>query len=79
VRCDNARQITQFLADIDPLIEVDSQPAELDLLKLARPHNLTVYDASYLELASRRRLPLCTHDKQLVEAAPKTGVRLWQP
>ncbi len=46
---------------------------------MARTHNLTVYDASYLELASRLGLPLCTLDTQLIQAAPKIGVALWQP
>jgi predicted nucleic acid-binding protein len=72
-------QTARFLADIDPLTDVDHQPVESDVLELARIHGLTTYDASYLELASRLRLPLCTLDKQLIEAAPKIAVALWQP
>lgn len=72
-------QTARFLADVDPLTDVDLRPVESDLLELARAHHLTVYDASYLELASRLGLPLCTLDKQLVEAASKIGVTLWQP
>jgi len=34
-----------------------------DTLALARTERLTVYDASYLELAIRRRIPLLTLDK----------------
>src|SRR5262245_60183653 len=33
-----------------------------DVLRLARTHNLTTYDAAYLELALRRGLPLATLD-----------------
>jgi predicted nucleic acid-binding protein len=72
-------QIARFLAEIDPLIEVDPGPVESDLLALSRAHGLTVYDASYLELASRLGLLLCTLDKQLIASAAKMGIPLWQP
>lgn len=36
---------------------------------LARRHGLTLYDAAYLELATRRGLPLATFDGQLARAA----------
>ena len=45
-------------------------------LRLADAYGLTVYDAAYLELAQRRRLPLATLDKALLAAAPKAGVDL---
>lgn len=40
---------------------------------LAREHGLTVYDATYLELAIRKSLPLATLDKKLIEAASRVG------
>jgi predicted nucleic acid-binding protein len=43
---------------------------------LAARHRLTVYDAAYLELAQRRRLPLATLDQQLRMAATSEGVAL---
>ncbi|WP_204569846.1 type II toxin-antitoxin system VapC family toxin [Arsenicitalea aurantiaca] len=43
-------------------------------LDLADRHGLTVYDAAYLELAQRRRLPLATLDRQLRAAAEAAGV-----
>lgn len=42
----------------------------------AERHGLTVYDASYLELAVRRRLPLATFDKALRVAAANENVEL---
>jgi len=72
-------QSARFLADVDPLTDVDLRPVESDLLELARAHNLTVYDASYLELARRLGLRLCTLDTQLIQAAAKVGVTLWKP
>ncbi|MDN5864749.1 MAG: type II toxin-antitoxin system VapC family toxin [Gammaproteobacteria bacterium] len=43
---------------------------------LAREQQLTVYDAAYLELAKRRRLPLATLDEALREAACHAQVEL---
>ncbi len=43
-------------------------------LSLAREHGLTMYDAAYLELASRRSATLATIDKALTRAARKIGV-----
>lgn len=43
-------------------------------LRLADLHGLTVYDAAYLELAQRRRLPLATLDTALARAARAAGV-----
>jgi len=47
-------------------------------LALARAQALTVYDASYLDLAIRRRLPLATQDARLRDAAARVGVDLIQ-
>lgn len=38
-------------------------------VRLAIRHRLTLYDAAYLELAQRRRLPLATLDRDLRAAA----------
>jgi len=46
-------------------------------LDLARKHNLSVYNAAYLELAIRRCLPLATLDDQLKTAAQDVGVTLY--
>ena len=43
-------------------------------MALARKRKLTVYDAAYLELAQRERLPLATLDRGLEKAAsPKAS------
>jgi predicted nucleic acid-binding protein len=44
-------------------------------LALADAHGLTIYDASYLELATRRGLPLATRDQKLRIAAQAEGVQ----
>ncbi|MBM9595089.1 type II toxin-antitoxin system VapC family toxin [Roseitranquillus sediminis] len=45
-------------------------------LRLADRHALTLYDASYLELALRLGLPMATLDKALRSAADTAGVPL---
>jgi predicted nucleic acid-binding protein len=45
---------------------------------LSRAHNLTAYDAAYLELALRRRLPLASLDDPLNAAARAVGVPLYR-
>ena len=42
--------------------------------ELAFAQSLTVYDATYLELALRRRLPLASRDVALNQAARRAGV-----
>jgi predicted nucleic acid-binding protein len=59
------------------LIEADEGPVSTrQVLAVARSFRLTVYDASYLELAQREGLPLATLDKRLRAAAAKAGVEL---
>jgi predicted nucleic acid-binding protein len=60
-------------------IEIDPDTSEYawtTTLKLADMHQITVYDASYLELALRRGLPLGTRDAQLAAAAISAGAIL---
>ena len=45
-----------------------------DTLALARSHQLTAYDAAYLELAMRRGLAIATRDQALLRAAAVVGV-----
>ena len=59
-------------------IEVDhaaSERAFSDLLPLCRTHQLTSYDAAYLDLAMRHKLPLATLDEP-VRRRPKLVVGL---
>jgi predicted nucleic acid-binding protein len=60
-------------------IQVDAESehqAWLDAIDLADRHRLTVYDAAYLELAIRRKIPLATLDRQLRDAADDEGVEV---
>ena len=50
-----------------------------ELLGLALRHDLSAYDATYLDLALRLQLPLATQDAALREAALAAGVGVWMP
>jgi predicted nucleic acid-binding protein len=45
-------------------------------VQLAEAFRLSVYDATYLELAQRRRLPLASLDRALRNAAAALGVEV---
>jgi predicted nucleic acid-binding protein len=66
-----------FLGRLPITIDEDSTRRALSsVLVLARERNLSAYDAAYLELAVRERLPLATRDQALIKAAGALGVPL---
>src|SRR5215470_6815921 len=68
---------TNFLRELSRLrIVVDREPDEAAVLKLARAHRLSVYDASYLELALREEISIATLDDQLAKAAVAEGANI---
>ena len=68
------------LADLAQLpIQVDTETdrqAWGATLRLAERHQLTLYDAAYLELALRRNLPLASLDEDLRRAARAEKVKV---
>lgn len=67
----------RFLRELARLrFRVDREPDGATVLRLARAHRLSVYDASYLELALREAAPLATLDAQLATAAVAEGAEL---
>ena len=67
-----------FLRDLALLpIRLEPPGEDASLMALARARKLTVYDAAYLELARRERLPLATLDRALERAAVAEGVALF--
>lgn len=58
-------------------VERDQRPVNwLRLTALARERELSVYDATYLDLALERNLPLASLDNRLLAAAAQAGVRI---
>jgi predicted nucleic acid-binding protein len=68
---DYLKIIDEMAIDIDP----PDSSAILQPPHLAQAHNLTGYDAAFLELAMRLQLPLATNDQALVRAAVDTRVK----
>jgi predicted nucleic acid-binding protein len=56
-----------------------AQAGPIELHALASRHQLTSYDAVYLNLALTSGLPLATRDKALARAATDCGVGVWAP
>ena len=60
-------------------LAVDPETASLawsGISDLAEKHTLSIYDACYLELAQRKRLPLASRDEPLRAAARRANLKL---
>jgi predicted nucleic acid-binding protein len=81
-RLDEARS-RRFIVLLEALpITIDHETSSRafgDIMHLARANQLSAYDASYLELAMRRGLPLACLDSKLKTTAAATGVTLFSP
>ena len=71
-------EIAHELAELPVIIDAEI-PAVVPLDQLASAHSLSAYDATYLELAQRRKLPLATLDRSLRLAALAAGIALVEP
>jgi predicted nucleic acid-binding protein len=70
-------EIELFLRDLASIeFNFDTATDQVPVMSLARRHRLTFYDAAYLELAVRMRLPLATLDTALAAAARAEKVAL---
>lgn len=65
------RDLSQLVIETDPETGGRAWHATLEL---SDRYDLTAYDAAYLELAIRRRVPLATLDRKLAAAARSAGV-----
>jgi predicted nucleic acid-binding protein len=74
---DRVARFARDLAALPIRMEPPHAPAVWDaMIRLATRHQLTVYDAAYLELAQRTGLPLATLDGDLRRAALAASVHL---
>lgn len=74
---DEALEIVgSYPIETDPL---SADPAIIaHVTRLAKRHQLTAYDAAYLELAIRSGLQIATLDPAIIQAAPQEGVAVLQ-
>lgn len=72
-----AEAADNFLEGLEDLeIRFAGRSAGRDLVRLARKHQLTGYDAAYLELAMYENLAIATFDRALLKAAEVEGVKI---
>lgn len=76
ISSDGAAVVSADLGALAQTMEVDTFASIGILIETARRAGLSAYDAAYLELASRRKLPLATLDDQLRAAARRAGVEV---
>ena len=71
-------RVDELLLELKGLpIQTDGEQRLEEICLLARTHKLSFYDATYLELARRRRATLATLDSGLAKAALDEGVQLF--
>jgi predicted nucleic acid-binding protein len=71
---DSSRFIS-LLLELPIIVEPESPERMLStILALAREYKLSSYDASYLDLAMRKGLPIATTDKNIIAAAKRSRV-----
>lgn len=76
---DEARTAIEIIRELPTVIDHEAAAiAFTRLVDLASEHELTVYDATYIELATRRQLPLASNDARMKQAAIRSGADLWQ-
>jgi len=73
---DSARFIA-LLTELPIMIEQESPERMMrEILALAREHQISSYDASYLDLAMRKGVPIATLDDGLIKAAERSHVQI---
>ena len=75
---DRAREILEEFALL-PIAESSVEYDTARLLDLAVRHNISVYDACYLQEARTQSAPLATNDYGLKEAAESYGIVVMMP
>jgi predicted nucleic acid-binding protein len=70
-------RLVEMMCALPIMVDNTLVPRDLGpVLNLARAHDLSSYDAAYIELAAREGLPLATQDSRLQSVAKRVGVRL---
>ncbi len=71
----DARRLLEMLSELPLGTDARAgQPSLVPLAAAARAHDLSAYDAAYLDLAARRGLGLATLDERLAAAARLAGI-----
>ena len=77
---EQADQLLEFLSALPiQIVGIDGLEGQRGVLELARAHNLSAYDATYLHLAMETGLPLASLDRALISAARKAKGPVFEP
>ena len=74
----NISEINEFIEIIAVFpITVESNSflkVTTDILRMSRQYGLTAYDASYVELAFRKSIPIASFDRDIIKVSRKMGL-----
>ena len=71
------QRLANFLHGLPVTLDMETADQACTIsARLAERYRLTLYDAAYLELAQRRKLPLATLDQDLMSAGKALGIAL---
>lgn len=77
-KADSARFIA-LLSELPIIVEQEPPDRMIkEILALAREHKLSTYDASYLDLAMKKGIPIATLDDRLIGAAEQSNVSIME-
>jgi predicted nucleic acid-binding protein len=71
-------RFVELLQNLPISLELEARPIR-DILALAREHQLSAYDACYLDLALRHGLTLASLDKPLLQVTDRLGIARFAP
>jgi predicted nucleic acid-binding protein len=76
----DSRRFVALLAELPIMVAGPGSVTDIEpLTLLGRELGLSAYDAVYVRLARRERLPLATRDRGLRKAAATVGISLFDP
>ena len=71
--CSYFREVVKRYARVHSILELDVEK----VMRIALEYNMTVYDASYIELAREYSMPIASNDRDILDNAPKLGVKVY--
>lgn len=72
-----ASEALEVCRSIKNFLMVEPVEYNATIFQLAQAHNLTAYDATYLDLALQQQIGLASLDKQLNTVSKKLGIETW--
>ena len=71
--CRYFKEVVKRYVKVHSILELDVEK----VMKIALEYGITVYDASYIELAREYGMPIVSNDRDILDNAPKLGVKVY--